>query len=468
MKEMERLAEVTESEIRIDFSLNCKCRATVSLRSLCAASPLAFKVQTSSPNKFLVNPPAGLIAPLSYATFQVILKPQSQLPPTFPRSPSDRFLIKLAQFPPNSSNPVPSHSINSWFSSLPSSASTHNLKLKVAFVGPLLLRHSVARGDSDAVRNLIKRQRSLLADLSPNEAESLLRVATGLANPDGMVHLLLEAGLRVEEALGSGNVDQRWASKGWDELHVAAAFDLADDILRLLKTNPSWPLDSRDHKGRTPLHLAADKGNIKCARVLVEGGANVNGRCNDGRTPLYRAAANGDRRMVEMLVEMGADPTIADDRGRSALSIASDEGHKEVVEIMEQGEEVLDAARHGDVKKLESLLKRGANVEYRDQYGLTALHAAAMKGHREMVWMLTEAGLDLECEDEEGHAPLHMAVGSGDQETIRVLLNKGVNVNATNKKGATPLYMARILGYDAIADFLVTRGAMSCFPVILS
>ncbi|XP_028784604.1 serine/threonine-protein phosphatase 6 regulatory ankyrin repeat subunit B [Neltuma alba] len=464
---MERLAEVTESEIRIDFALNCKCRATVSLRSLWAASPLAFKVQTSSPNKFLVNPPSGIIPPLSHATFQVILKPQSQLPLTFPRSPSDRFLVKIAEFLPNTSIPIPSHAINSWFSSLPSSTPTQNLKLKVAFVGPLLLRHAVVSGDLDAVRNLIKRQRSLLADLSPSEADWLLRVATELVNPDGMVHLLLEAGLRLEQELGSGNADPRWASKGWDELHVAAALDRADDVRRLLKTNPSWPLDSRDHKGRTPLHLAADKGNIRCARLLVEGGANVNARCNDGSSPLFRAAANGESRMVEMLVEMGADPTITDDRGRSALHIASDEGHKEIVKIMEQGEEVLAAARHGDVKKLETLLKRGANVHYRDQYGLTALHAAAMKGHKEMVSMLTEAGLNLECEDEEGHAPLHMAVESGDPETIQVLVNKGVNVNSANKKGATPLYVARIFGYDAIADFLVSKGAMSCFPVIL-
>lgn len=199
-------------------------------------------------------------------------------------------------------------------------------------MGPVLLRDAVARGDLDAVRNFIKRQRSLLADLSPNEAESLLRVATELVNPDGMVHLLLEAGLRVEEPLSGSdnlndNVDPRWASNGWDELHVAAAFDRTDEILILAKTKPLGSLDSRDHKGRTPLHLAAEKGNIRCARVLVEGGADVNARCHDGRTPLHRAAANGDRGMVEMLLEMGADPTMTDDRGRSSLDIARGEGH---------------------------------------------------------------------------------------------------------------------------------------------
>lgn len=40
-------------------------------------SPIAFKVQTSSPHKFLVKPPNSLILPLCHATFHVILKPQA-------------------------------------------------------------------------------------------------------------------------------------------------------------------------------------------------------------------------------------------------------------------------------------------------------------------------------------------------------------------------------------------------------
>ena len=143
---------------------------------------------------------------------------------------------------------------------------------------------------------------------------------------------------------------------------------------------------------------------------------------------------------------------------------------KELVEIMEQGEAVLAAARTGDLEQLDSLLQRGAAIDYRDQYGLTALHAAAMKGHKEVILMLSEselAGLDLECEDNEGHAPLHMAAEGGDLETVQVLVNKGVDVNAKSKRGTTPLYMARVLGYDDICEFLVSRGALSSSLVIL-
>jgi len=223
--------EVCEpAEVRIEFALNCKCRATVRLRSLNPTAPVAFKIQTSSPKKFLVNPPSGLIPPLSFATFKVILKPQSHLPRSFPRSPSDRFLVKTAEFPANSSGSTHPESINSWFASCPYGFKTRDIKLKVAFVGPLLLNDAVTRGDLDAVRNLLKRQRSMLADLSPAEAESLLGAATKLLKPDDMVHLLLEAGLRI---VPSPNAT--------DEVHVAE--NANTNVSEEAKPNPNnWPI----------------------------------------------------------------------------------------------------------------------------------------------------------------------------------------------------------------------------------
>ncbi|XP_021654457.2 protein VAPYRIN [Hevea brasiliensis] len=464
---MERpLVEVSDSEVRLDFMLNSKCRANVRLRSLSATTQIAFKVQTSSPHKFLVNPPTGLIPPSSFTTFQIILRPQTDLPPSFPRSPSDRFLIKTAPFSPDSSDSTHPDSLNSWFSSLPH-WSTQDLKLKVAFVGPFLLRHAVSCGDVNSAKNIIKRQRSILAELSPRDAESLLRVATELADPEGMVNLLLEAGLKIDSRAKAENVsfyqvDPKLQSKGWSDLHVAIALDRTEEVLDSLDS--FGPLDLRDKEGRTPLHLAASRGNIKCARVLVESGADKDAMSKDGRTALYRAAANGDHRMVQMLIEMGCDPTIADDRGRSAFDVARDKGYDEILETLERGEVVLMAARQGSLEHLESLLKKGASKNYKDQYGITALHAAAIKGHKNIVSMLVEFGVDLECQDNEGHVPLHLAVESGSLETVEVLVGRGANVNAKSNRGATPLSMAIALGYTDISEFLVSRGASSSPP----
>ena len=122
---------------------------------------------------------------------------------------------------------------------------------------------------------------------------------------------------------------------------------------------------------------------------------------------------------------------------------------------MEVGEAIFEGSRNGEANEVKALLRRGGgSVKYRDQYGLTALHAAAFKGHKDVMKVLIElAGLDLECEDEEGHVPLHMAVESGDVETV-VLVEKGVNLNVVDKRGATPFYMATIWGHHDIV-FLI-------------
>lgn len=134
---------------------------------------------------------------------------------------------------------------------------------------------------------------------------------------------------------------------------------------------------------------------------------------------------------------------------------------QEVVVFMEEGEAILEASRRGDVRELEFLLRGGAaSVNYRDRCGLTALHYAACKGHKDVVLMLVEAGWDLECEDEEGHVPLHMAVEGGDFETVQILVDKGVNLNARNSGGATPLFMARGWGHDDIYQLLKSKGAL--------
>ncbi len=58
-----------------------------------------------------------------------------------------------------------------------------------------------------------------------------------------------------------------------------------------------------------PLHVAIDKENTECVKLLLEAGADPNATDNDAYTPLYLAAREGNVECTKLLLEAGADPT---------------------------------------------------------------------------------------------------------------------------------------------------------------
>jgi ankyrin repeat protein len=131
-----------------------------------------------------------------------------------------------------------------------------------------------------------------------------------------------------------------------------------------------------------------------------------------------------------------------------------------VAEILQRWEQVMTAARRGDLQSLQLLLSKRTGLRGRDQYGLTALHMAAIKGHCDVIALLAGSGcMDIECEDVEGHRPLHLAVEGGCADAVDLLLDMGADVHAKTKRDATPLQMAETMGYDDIAQLLRSRGA---------
>lgn len=133
----------------------------------------------------------------------------------------------------------------------------------------------------------------------------------------------------------------------------------------------------------------------------------------------------------------------------------------DVVDILERWELVMAAIRQGDLRRLESLLKKRAAIRGRDQYGTTALHLASIKGQCDIMAVLIKHGMDINCRDFEGHTPLHLAVEGGCLEAVELLVGLGADVNAQTKRGATPLQMAVCISYDAISRFLRSRGAVA-------
>lgn len=87
------------------------------------------------------------------------------------------------------------------------------------------------------------------------------------------------------------------------------------------------------------------------------------------------------------------------------------------------GEELLEAARAGDVAAVERLLDAGADVNTADKYGSTALAAAAVNGRLEVVELLLERGADPNiAETFYGARPLDMALFFADKREVALVL----------------------------------------------
>ncbi|WP_433544652.1 ankyrin repeat domain-containing protein (plasmid) [Streptomyces sp. CA-294286] len=105
-------------------------------------------------------------------------------------------------------------------------------------------------------------------------------------------------------------------------------------------------------EGVSALYLAAARGEIRCAALLLGAGASPNEESRGWRSglPLAAAATHADADMVRLLLDHGADPLLKETGGASALEWA--QGWDENVEAHREVEEMLEAAsRSGPIVK---------------------------------------------------------------------------------------------------------------------
>ena len=236
---------------------------------------------------------------------------------------------------------------------------------------------------------------------------------------------------------------------------------------------------------------AAERDDLKAAMDLLHFGANARTRDVDGTTALHWAAHVADAQLAHALLQAGADPKARNDYGATPMSAAAEVGatavlkelldaHADVESPNSAGQTALMVvARTGRLDAAELLLKHGAKVDAREQWGgQTALMWAAAQSQPEMIRLLVKHGAEVNARATSrdwqrrvtaegrpkdmthgGLTPLLYAAREGCLACVRELVNHKADLNLWDPDGITPLVMALLNIHWDVARYLVEAGA---------
>ncbi|XP_037369832.1 protein phosphatase 1 regulatory subunit 12A isoform X2 [Talpa occidentalis] len=123
----------------------------------------------------------------------------------------------------------------------------------------------------------------------------------------------------------------------------------------------------------------------------------------------------------------------------------------------DDGAVFLAACSSGDTDEVLQLLHRGADINYANVDGLTALHQACIDDNVDMVKFLVENGANINQPDNEGWIPLHAAASCGYLDIAEFLIGQGAHVGAVNSEGDTPLHIAEEEAMEELLQNEVNR-----------
>ncbi len=202
---------------------------------------------------------------------------------------------------------------------------------------------------------------------------------------------------------------------------------------------------------------------------LVMAGAKVDALTVNGFTPLMYAARKGNLEMAQWLITAGADVNYTNEIGHSALTEAARAGFGYVIDALaEAGVAVPPPGEHGTLlvaareygPGTAALLRMGLDPNTPDDRGVLPLFDAINYGDPEAVAALIEAGADLSQHDGSDQSPLTAAAARDRDAAITVLIHAGADPNAVDARRRQPLEIVTRKGAVMSTIALIKGGAV--------
>lgn len=217
--------------------------------------------------------------------------------------------------------------------------------------------------------------------------------------------------------------------KGYDknilETKDATYQKVVSDCIREKLTNPN--------NGNTLLHEAAKYPNTDMIDTLVRLGFDVNAKNHKGETPLMIAARHNNPAVLRTLIE----------------------DHKANIRLTDNNKINLmhAVARYMSVEDVRYVGSWARDLILgKSKWGYTPLFSAAANGRFENTLELIKYKSDINTENDLGNTALYYAVWAGEEKIAEALCVYGANPLHKNKEGFTPMDIAFEEGYVDLVE----------------
>uniref|UniRef100_A0A8D8K3C4 Ankyrin-3 n=1 Tax=Culex pipiens TaxID=7175 RepID=A0A8D8K3C4_CULPI len=275
-------------------------------------------------------------------------------------------------------------------------------------------------------------------------------------NKEGQTPLMLANRIEIYKSLLSAGASQYSGySDGNTWLHITAKDKSREFVEHVLKKDPTL-INKTNKLGETALHIAVKNDKVFIVKLLLDLKADPNIENKEGKTPIIYAIENKSTRYVELLMKHSAKIDFLDANGILKKEQNFLFASVEFVELLLKKKNfkvnaadakgltpLHHAAKCGNLKVVQLLLKDGADVNAEDSNGNTSLHYAD-EGGGHVVSFLIEYSSDINHKNMDGDTPLHFSSQKIEPEISKILLAKRACPDLTNSDGNTPLQLAII------------------------